>query len=317
MATQPELAQPQGARETYAATALSYAARPFLWYWTFTKRKPLGGIGLVLIVILALVALTGPWLVHEVMGRDELKIHSKAIFHKPDWSFGEGKFFLGADHLGRDVLGRLIIGARTSLLIAVISISLGNTLGWLLGLVSGFKGGWVDMLIQRLVDMKMAIPGLILALAIVAVLGRDPRFIILAIALNTWTGDARITRSVVLSIKNMEYVQAARALGASEMRIMLRHVAPQTFAPFMILYTAGIGGAILIESSLSFLGLGTAPPKPSWGSMLSGPTLANVERAPWNAVWPGLALSITVYSFNLLGDALRDVLDPRLRGFGR
>ena len=159
----------------------------------------------------------------------------------------------------------------------------------------------------------MAVPTLVLAIAIVAVLGASQQNVIIAIALIQIPGTARIVRSVVLSVRTMEFISASRAIGASDLRILFRHVAPQTFAPVMILFTSFLGLAIIIEASLSFLGLGTPEPNQAWGQMLSGKTLENVERAPWNAVFPGLALTITVFGFNLLGDGLRDVLDPRLR----
>jgi len=206
-----------------------------------------------------------------------------------------------------------MIGARSSLSVAIIGVVTGTIAGFIMGLYSGFYPDWRDTVISRFVDMKMAFPTLVLALAIVAVLGQSQRNVIIVISVLQISGTARIVRSVVLSVRGMEFIAAARALGASENRIMWRHVAPQTFAPLLILVTAAFGIAIIIESSLSFLGLGTPPPNPAWGSMLSGPTLQNVERAPWNAVFPGLVLTLIVFGFNLVGDSLRDILDPRLR----
>ncbi len=294
------------ARRNPAVVGLGKLGGLFRWYWEFSKKKPLGGLGLFLIVAIGLVAILGPY----IKPMDELKIHSKNIFQKPQWTHG---FFLGADHLGRDVLSRLMIGARISLTVAVCAVAIGGSIGFVVGLLSGYYKGWIETILQRIVDVLMSFPTIVLALAIVSVMGRDAKWIILAIGITQIPSTSRVVRSVVLTVKNMEYVQAARTMGASDRRILLQHISPQTFAPLLILITAALGLAILTESSLSFLGLGTAPPKPSWGSMLSGPTLANVERAPWNAVWPGLVLTITVFSFNLVGDALRDTLDPRLR----
>lgn len=287
-------------------SAHSGASGTWRWFQGFVKRKPLGGIGLVLIFLLTIVAIFGPWLAP----RDPVEVNSTQLFLAPQWDTG---FYLGTDHLGRDVLSRLIVGARTSLITAVAAVFSGSAVGAVLGLVSGYYTGWVDSLVQRLIDTIMAFPTLVLALAIVAVLGQKTENVIIAIAVLQLPQTARVVRSKVLSVKEAEYVAAARAVGAPDGRILLWHVAPQTLAPIIIVVTAALGFAILVESSLSFLGLGTPPPKPSWGAMLSGPTLQNVERAPWNAVFPGIALTLTVFSFNLLGDALRDILDPRLR----
>ena len=274
--------------------------------WGFARRKPLGAIGLMMVLAFAVIAIFGPWIAPQ----EPNKIHPRDLFHAPQWTHG---YILGADNLGRDQLSRLIIGARMSFIITVTAVAIGHSTGWVIGLVSGYYSGWPDTIIQRFVDMKLAIPGLVLALAIVAVLGQDARNIIIALAVLGLGGGARVTRSVVLSTRAMEYVQAARAIGASDKRIIFRHVAPQTLAPLIVLVTAGLGATILAESSLAFLGLGTPAPNPSWGNMLSGPTLQYIERAPWNAVFPGVALSLVVFGFNLLGDSLRDVLDPRLR----
>jgi peptide/nickel transport system permease protein len=293
--------------KTYSDLGLGWIGHMANNVWDFSKKKPLGGIGLFIIAFIAVIAIFGPMIAPQ----DELRINSRNLFENPQWT--GGKFILGTDHLGRDNLSRLIIGTRVSITVAVVAVAIGSFVGFFMGLVSGYYPGWVDSFVQRLVDMKMAFPTIVLALAIVSVLGRSQQNIIIAIALVQIASKARIVRAVVLSVRTMEYVQAARAIGASDWRILLRHITPQTFAPAMILVTASLGLAILIESSLAFLGLGTPPPKPSWGSMLSGQTLTNLERAPWNAVFPGLALTLTVFSFNLLGDALRDVLDPRLK----
>ncbi len=274
--------------------------------WLFSRTQPMGGIGLVLVFFVFFVAIFGPLLAPK----DPLAIDGNNLFHSPEWYKG---FYLGTDHLGRDNLSRIMIGARSSITIAVISVVAGTIVGFMIGLVGGFYGSWSDAILQRLVEILIAIPTLVLALAIVSVLGPSQRNVIIAIALIQVPNTARVVRSVVLSTRVMEFVTASRAVGASNLRIMFRHVAPQTFAPLMIVFTAFLGLAIIIEASLSFLGLGTPPPQPAWGAMLAGKTLDNVERAPWNAIFPGVALSITVFGFNLLGDGLRDSLDPRLR----
>lgn len=274
--------------------------------WRFCKRKPLGAVSLGLLLAFGFLAAAGPW----VAPQDPLQIHGTQLFHRPQWTHG---FILGSDELGRDVLSRLIIGTRVSLMIAVSGVLLGGLVGMALGLVSGYFLGWVDAWLQRLTDIQMSFPGIVQALMIVTVFGQARLSIIVAIAFIQVAAHTRVIRSVVIGVREAEYVQAARLLGASPLRILLRHIAPQTFAPAIVLTTASLGLAVLTEASLSFLGLGTRPPNPSWGSMLAGPTLQNVERAPWNAVWPGLVLSLLVFSFNLFGDALRDVLDPRLR----
>ena len=266
----------------------------------------MGALGLFLIAFIAVLAIFGPL----IIPKDPLDINAGSTFQGPQWYKG---FILGSDHLGRDNLSRIIIGSRSSISIAVISVLSGTLVGVIVGLISGFYADWRDAILQRLVDVLLSFPILVLALAIVAVLGRSQQNVIIAIALIQVPITARVVRSVVLSVRTMEFVTASRALGAADARLLFRHVAPQTFAPVMIVFTSFLGLAIIIEASLSYLGLGIPPPKPSWGAMLSGPTIQNVERAPWNAVFPGIALTLTVFGFNLLGDALRDTLDPRLR----
>lgn len=290
---------------SYPGKGLSAVGGSARWVWDFSRRRPLGGVGLFLVAAVVFVAIFGGYLAPE----DPLEIHARNLFANP----GSGGFILGTDHLGRDQLSRILVGARTSIEIAVISVLVGSAIGFLMGLYSGFYADWRDSGIQRLVDMQMSIPTLVLALAVVAALGASKQNVIIAIGFTQIAGTARVVRSVALSVRTAEFVQAARALGATDTRILVKHIVPQTFAPTMILVTSALGVAIIIESSLSFLGLGTPPPNPAWGAMLAGPTLQNVERAPWNVVFPGLALSLTVFGFNLLGDALRDHLDPRLR----
>jgi ABC-type dipeptide/oligopeptide/nickel transport system permease subunit len=222
-------------------------------------------------------------------------------------------FPLGTDPLGRDVLSRIIYGSRVSLIVGFASVILGTALGTALGLLSGYLEGRVDYIIQRAVDTTMAIPGLVLALAIVSVLGQSLTNVVIVIALVIAPGASRVVRGTVLALKQQAFIDAALALGASPSRIIVRHVLPNVLAPVLVIATVWLGNAIVIEAALSFLGLGTPPPTPTWGAMLSGEGRRNLETAPYLAIFPGLAISVVVLAFNMLGDAIRDVLDPRLR----
>ena len=221
--------------------------------------------------------------------------------------------WMGTDQIGRDILSRLIHGSRTTLFVALVSIAVGTTAGAAWGGMTGYAGGKVDLIAERFLEIMMAIPGLILAFLLVMVLGATIWTIILAIAVTRLPFAARVIRSVTLSVKQMVYVEAARSIGAKPFRIMWRHVAPQCFAPFIVLATVHLGTAIIIEASLSFLGLGVRPPTPTWGGML-GEASALLVPNWWFVVFPGLFITAAVLAFNLLGDGLRDILDPRLRG---
>jgi peptide/nickel transport system permease protein len=221
--------------------------------------------------------------------------------------------WLGTDEFGRDVLTRLIYGARIALFIGFVSSFLGATSGAVIGVSSAYLGGKTDLWLQRLMDILLAFPLLVLALAIVAVLGRSIPNLIVAIAMPMIPRTARIVRASALAAKEHVYVEAARAVGSSHLRVMWCHIVPNVMAPFLIVLTAQLGSAILTEASLSFLGLGTAEPTPSWGLMLSGGAPMYAEKAPWLAIFPGLAISLAVFGFNLFGDSLRDALDPKLR----
>lgn len=223
------------------------------------------------------------------------------------------EFWLGTDQFGRDQLSRLIYGARTALFIGIVAAGVGATTGLILGVASAFFGGAFDLIFQRIMDVFIAFPTIIIALTVVAVFGSELHHVIFAICLPFIPDAARIVRSNALAIREIPYVDAARALGFSSTRIILRHMAPNVMAPYLIIMTANIGQAILLEASLSYLGLGVQEPTPSWGLMLQGGAEEYAESAPWVPIFPGLAITLAVFGFNLFGDALRDVLDPRLR----
>jgi len=223
------------------------------------------------------------------------------------------EFPLGTDHLGRDILSRVIWGARLSLYVGLASVAFGVTLGGLWGVIAAYFGGAADTASQRVVDVLMALPPIILALSLMAALGQSVNNVILALTILLTPTAARTLRSLALSIRESPYVEAARALGCSHWRVIALHVLPNTLATYIVLATVNVAYAIVVEASLSFLGLGAPPDEPSWGAMLTAGTQA-VETAPWMFLFPGLAISLTVFGLNLLGDAIRDITDPRLRG---
>jgi len=272
----------------------------------FLRTKPLGTAGAVILVLMVVIAIFAP----SIAPHDPYLIRQDKLFVTP---FSSAEFYLGTDDMGRDLASRLIYGARISLYVGFVSTLLGSVFGAFFGLAGGYWGGWIDNIIQRFMDMLLAFPMLILAMAVVASLGPSLNNVIFAIAAVMLPRSARVVRSSTLAIRETLYVEAARVIGCSNWRIPLRHVLPNCLSPFIILVTAQLGGAILIEASLSFLGLGVPPPEPSWGAMLTGAARFYVYKAPWMAIFPGVAISLAVFSFNLFGDAVRDIFDPRLR----
>ena len=280
--------------------------KPTLWQnlLKFVKDKPLGAFGGAIAILLIFLAFAAP----VVATHDPELTDYRSVLAAPS-----SEMFLGGDQIGRDVFSRLVYGTRISLLVGILSVLFGVTIGLAVGLVSGYFGGRVDLVVQRLMDAVMAFPALILALSIMAVMGAPIINVIIALAAVFVPGAARTIRSQALSIKETDYVLAARAIGVTDLRIMVRHMAPNLAATYIVLATISLGWAIVVEASLSFLGVGVPPNVPTWGGMLTGAT-EFVETAWWVAVFPGLAIAVVVFAWNLLGDALRDVLDPKLRG---
>jgi ABC-type dipeptide/oligopeptide/nickel transport system permease subunit len=270
-------------------------------FWTRLVRDRWASFGLALVVTLALLALLAPWLAPGDPFRGNLAVS----LHPPSTAFP-----LGSDAQGRDMLSRVLYGARLSLAVGLISQSIALTLGVTLGLVAGYYGRWVDGVIMRGADVTLAFPSLLLLIAIAAAVKPSLPAVFVVIGIVGWAGMARLVRGQVLLARGLEYVQAARALGASDARIIARHLLPNVLAPVIVAATLGIGGAIMAEAALSFIGLGAQPPTPSWGSMVAeGRDLLRV--APWVSLVPGIAIGLAVLGLNLLGDGLRDALDVR------
>lgn len=270
----------------------------------FCRQRPLGAIGAAVIALMLVVAVLAPVLAPY----DPLATDFGAMLSPPS-----ARHWLGTDTFGRDVLSRLIYGSRTALLVGFGASLLGATAGALLGVASAYFGGRVDLYLQRIMDVFLSFPLIILALALVAILGNAIPNLITAIVIPMVPRCALVIRSSALAIREMPYVDAARAAGFGHARIILRHMLPNVMAPYLVMLTAFLGQAILLEASLSFLGLGVQEPTPAWGLMLRGGAAEFAETAPWMAIFPGLAISLAVFAFNLFGDSLRDALDPRLR----
>jgi peptide/nickel transport system permease protein len=271
----------------------------------FARKKPLGAIGGVLmIVMIAVAGLADPLSTYDPIATDAA--HTLAPVGPQHW--------LGTDHLGRDIYSRIVHGTRVSLVVGVVSSLLGAVFGGIIGLLSGYAGGKTDLVTQRVLDILQGLPLLVLALVMSAALGPSIQNVIIAISIPIIPRAARVIRASVLAIREMQYVEAARALGIDHLRIAFRHILPNTIGPFIVLTTAQLGSAILVEAALSFLGLGVPEPYPSWGRMLSVSAAEYAQKAPHLVLFPGIAISLAVFASNLLGDALRDTLDPRLRG---
>jgi len=269
------------------------------------RRKPLGVASALLILLLVCTAIFADVLAPY----DPFLTRPEERLLPPSWQHP-----FGTDDIGRDVFSRIIYGARLSLWVGLLAVGIGTVSGTLIGLICGYWEGRLDLVLQRFMDALQTIPGLILALAIVSVLKPNTTNAMLAIAIVIIPGNSRIVRGAVLSAKQNPYVEAARALGCGHLRIIASHILPNVTAPILIIASIWLGNAIFIEASLSFLGLGTQPPTPSWGLMLSSTGRAFMEQAPWLAIFPGLAISLAVLGFNLFGDTLRDIWDPKLRG---
>jgi peptide/nickel transport system permease protein len=271
----------------------------------FIRTKPIGAAGaLIILGMMAVAAFAGALAPFDPYGADYgLQFARPSVEH-----------WFGTDEFGRDILSRIMHGARIALFVGFVASFAGCTIGGLLGVISAYVGGKVDLLLERVMDILLAFPQLILALAIASILGPAVQNVVIAISIPIIPRAARVVRATALSVKENVYVEAVNALGARRPRIVLRHIVPNVVAPYIILLTAQLGGAILAEAALSYLGLGAAEPTPSWGLMLSGSALSYAEKAPWIPIFPGVAISLGVFGFNLFGDSLRDALDPKLRG---
>ena len=268
------------------------------------RKQPLAAFGGLLVAIMLTMAL-----VPGLLAPYNPEINNFPDMLRPP----DATYWLGTDQFGRDLLSRIIYGARTALFIGFTAAFVGATTGLVLGVTSAFLGGRVDLIIQRVIDVLIAFPTIIIALTVVAVFGSQLHHVIIAICIPFVPDAARIVRSSALALRKIPYVDAAKALGFSNARIILRHMVPNVLAPYLIILTANIGQAILLEASLSYLGLGVQEPTAAWGLMLQGGAEEYVESAPWVAIFPGLAIAVTVFGFNLFGDGVRDALDPRLR----
>ncbi|MFA5112159.1 MAG: oligopeptide ABC transporter permease [Desulfobaccales bacterium] len=273
-------------------------------FWKHLKRNRMAVTGLVLVLGLFVVSIFAPWLAPY----DPDRIDLQQVLMPPSQAH-----LMGTDTLGRDVLSRIIYGSRVSLKVGFVAVGLATLIGLFVGALAGYYGGWVDQILMRLVDLMLCFPAFFLILAVIAVLEPSIWNIMAVIGLTGWMGVARLVRAEFLSLREREFVTAARALGASDTRLILRHMLPNALAPVMVSATLGVAGAILTESALSFLGLGVQPPTPSWGNILTAGK-DNIEIAWWLSVFPGLAILITVMSYNLLGEGIREAIDPRLKG---
>ncbi len=269
------------------------------------KEKPLGTVGGIITLILLLTGIFADFIAPYGMN----ETWAGGFLDSPS-----AEHWLGTDNVGRDLLSRIIFGARVSVIVGLSASTIATAISTLIGVVSGYMSGKVDLVVQRFVDTWMCLPGLIVIILLVSIMGASLWTIIIALGISWGIGGSRIIRGAVIAIRENVYVQAAEAIGCSTTRILTRHILPNVVATIIILFTVRVPGIILAEAGLSFLGYGIPPPTPSWGGMLSGSGRTYMFLSPWIGVWPGLALAITVYSINMFGDAVRDIADPRLRG---
>ena len=303
MADHAAIARPAGwPRAALRAGALRRALATLA---RFARRKPFGAVGAVIILALLVMAVfaecIAPYAYDQQIAGARLRPPGR-------------DFLLGTDNVSRDIFSRIVYGARVSVTVSFATVFLGNLLAAAVGITSGYFRGRYDIAVQRIVDAWQSFPYLIIILSLLAVMGPGMLNVILSLSILVAAAASRVIRSATLSVVENQYIEAARALGAGHPRIMLRHILPNVMATIVVITTIGLGGIILAESALSFLGYGVPPPRPSWGSMLSGSGRTYMYLAPWMAIWPGVAISLVVFAFNMLGDALRDVFDPRLRG---
>ena len=275
------------------------------WLRSFVARKPLGAIGGALVLLLLVVAAAAPVLApypYDV-GNAAVRLQGPSLAHP-----------FGTDANGRDMLSRIIWGAQISVTVGFGAVLISTVLAVTVGIVSGYFGGWLDLTVQRLVDIWISFPALVLLISLVAVAGPGLWSVTAILGILLAPGTSRVVRSAVISIRHLPYIESASCIGAGHSRVLLKYILPNVLAPIIVLATVQLGTAILAESTLSFLGYGVPPPHPAWGGMLSGTGRAFMLQSPWLSIWPGLAISLAVFGFNMLGDALRDELDPRLRG---
>lgn len=297
------MAEPGIAEEQILAEKGTIGERFQTIIWDFAREKPVGAAAAMVLLLMVLIAIFGPWITPQ----DPIANNIAARLLPPSLSY-----LMGTDEYGRDVLSRVIAGTRVALVVSVAAAVTGSTLGALVGITSGYLGAKVDMIVQRFMDMIMAFPPLILAIAISAVMGSSVFTVILAITVPMMPRSNRVIRSIAVSLRESVFIEAARAVGAKPARIIFLHLLPNCVAAYLILLTSALGICILIEASLSFLGLGIPPPHPSWGHDISL-SMNYLDGYPWLAIFPGIAISLFVFGANLFGDALRDKLDPRLK----
>src|SRR5438132_3499506 len=291
----------------YAASAAEAAESPRSWraaIMRFYRREPLGTVGLVLVLAMALAGLAAEWIAPYNPTSNDFA----AMTEPPSWAH-----LMGTDQFGRDLFSRIVVGARTALIVGFSCAIIGGVTGLVLGVASAYFGGRIDLVLQRVLDVVMAFPLIIMALAVIAIFGSGVFNVIVAITIPLIPRCARVVRASALAIREVPYIDAARACGFGHTRIILRHMVPNVLAPFLIMLTAFVGQAILAEASLSYLGLGVQEPIAAWGLMLQGGAEEYASTAPWIAIFPGVAIALTVFGFSLFGDALRDALDPKLR----